>query len=72
MRKPKNRIIGNCDWCGKELLAFGTPFVVEEHEVIYKKFFCHTIKPETNCLYKHWAKKKAEFVKDGPGGLDQN
>ena len=38
MRKPKNRIIGNCDWCGKELMAFGTPFVVEEHEVIYKSF----------------------------------
>jgi hypothetical protein len=54
MKKVKNRIIGDCDYCGKELHAFGTPFVVEPYKVIYKRFFCHTINPETNCLYKHW------------------
>ena len=71
MRKPKNRFIGKCDWCGKELFAFGTPFVVQEKS-IYKYLYCHVLDPEKDCISKKWAKDKKDLLSDGPGGLDQN
>ena len=62
MKKPKNRFIGKCDRCDKDLYAFGTHFVVQEHDVIYKKFFCHTANPKTDCLQKHWDKEKETSI----------
>ena len=34
--KVKNEKLGNCEKCGKEIFRFGTPFVVEESNIIYK------------------------------------
>ena len=60
MRKPKNRKIGHRSWCNCELYAFGTPFVVQERDVIYKDFYCHTTNPKTDCLGQFWMSEKLE------------
>lgn len=54
MRRPKNRFLGHCHVCHKEIHAFGTPFIVEPENVIYKRYICHTANPKTDCLSVHW------------------
>ena len=41
MRREKNVKLGNCEKCNKEIWRFGTPFVVEESNIIYKRYLCH-------------------------------
>ena len=64
MRRPKNRVIGDCDYCGKELHAFGTPFVVVPYQVIYKRLLCHRTDPKTDCFTLYHRKKETVEVNE--------
>jgi|TARA_A100001011_G_C14298363_1_gene839554 hypothetical protein len=64
MRKPKNRIIGDCDVCGKTLYAFGNPFVVVPYQAIYKRLLCHTTDPKTDCFTQYHIKNETVQVNE--------